>query len=467
MKNVERAVGSAVPKEHLQELSSPYLETLTLIERMVRAVQCLFCRRFNWHMGLNNLGSLLQLRQAPAYLISSRSHDVLLHHHRMRFLATRVGAASMFLGIATVAWILIDVVLFQGNWDIVLPLAAGRLVTAALFVAIGSVDASTDCQQRPIAVLGLMLLVGIAFYFFAHAIVGYADEAAVASAGHAQYMLMLMPIALAVGISLFPLTLIEAMALAALPLTAFLVETLLFDGGQVWMHPGVAALLICLIMLTTTTSAMSQLTLLKELHEKSAVDALTGAVSRRAGIDLLNITFEQSRRLKIPLSLVLFDLDHFKSVNDRHGHDAGDQLLREVVAGLKRRLRQQHDTIIRWGGEELLVALPGASVSDAAEVVSALCRNGLALRPDGTPQTASAGLAERESDQAEGWQELVEKADVRMYVAKGLGRNHLCGPAELSLRLFPGERAVIEDRADGPSLLPKIADQDRIPRLSV
>jgi diguanylate cyclase (GGDEF)-like protein len=205
---------------------------------------------------------------------------------------------------------------------------------------------------------------------------------------------------------------------------------------------------------------------LKELHEKSAIDALTGAVSRRAGIDLLNITFEQSRRQKTPLSLVLFDLDHFKSVNDRHGHDAGDQLLREVVAGLKRRLRQQ-DAIIRWGGEELLVALPGASASEAAGVVSALCRNGLALRPDSTPQTASAGLAERESDQAASWQELVELADVRMYRAKEFGRNYLCGPAELSLRLFPGERAVIEHRADGPSLLPKIADQDRIPRLSV
>lgn len=420
---------------------------------MAPAAQCWFRWRFNWQTGLNNLGSLLQLRQLPANLISSRSHDVLLTHHRMRFLATRLGAMLMFLGIATVAWIPIDAVLFHGNWEIVLPLAAGRLVTAALFVAIGSANACTDCQQQPIAALGLTIAVGVAFYFFAHIIVGHADEATVASAGHAQYMLM--PIALAVGISVFPLTLIEATALSALPLIAFLVETLLLDGGQVWMYPGLAALLMCLIMLTTATCAMSQLTLLRELHEKSAVDALTGAVSRRAGMDLLNITFEQSRRLRTPLSLVLFDLDHFKSVNDRHGHDAGDQLLREVVAGLKRRLRQQ-DTIIRWGGEELLVALPGASASDAAEVVSALCRNGLALRPDSTPQTASAGLAERESDQAASWQDLVEMADVRMYVAKELGRDHLCGPAELSLRLSPGQRAAIEALPDGPTLSPKI-----------
>ena len=413
------------------------------------AAQCWFGWQFSGGTARRNLSTLLQAANLPADLISSRSHDVLLAHYRMRFLSERLGAMLIFLGIATVAWIAIDIVLFNANWDIVLPLAAGRMVTAAAFVTIGSAQARGVCQHQPIAALALTVITGIGFFFFAHAVVGHSDNAVVASTGHAQYMLL--PIALAVGLSVFPLTLIEATAIASVPLLAFLAETLLFDGGHVWLYPGLAALLICLIMLTTATSAMSQLVLLKELFGKSAFDPLTRAISRLAGTELLTIMFEHARRAEEPLSLLLIDLDRFKSVNDGRGHEAGDQLLREVVDTIRQHLRRQ-DAVIRWGGEELVVLLPDTTASQAAQVAVAICRHGLAMRPDGTPQTASVGLAERISDQAVHWRDLVEVADVRMYAAKELGRSRMHGP-DISIELSTGAALVLDRLAEPFSLI--------------
>jgi diguanylate cyclase (GGDEF)-like protein len=408
------------------------------------ARRCWFRWQLHRRVAEANLQSLLQIGRLPADLVSSQGHDTLLVHYRMRSLSTRVGAMLMFLAIATLAWIPIDVALFNTNWSVVVPLACGRVVTAAAFMAIGSAQARGSCQHQPIEALGLTILVGLGFFFFAHAVVGHSDEAVVASVGHAQYMLM--PVALAVGISLFPLTLMEATALALLPLLAFVAETLLFDGSRIWMFPGLAALLMCLIMLTTATSAMSQLALLKELFEKSAFDPLTRAVSRLAGTELLHILFEHSRRAGEPLSLLLLDLDRFKAVNDSYGHEAGDQLLREAVASVARRLRAQ-DAVIRWGGEELVIVLPNTNAEEAARLAAELCRHGLALRPDGAPQTASIGLAERIEDQAGHWRELVETADIRMYTAKTLGRSRLQGPATVALQLGAGGRAAAESIA--------------------
>ncbi|MCC6947536.1 MAG: GGDEF domain-containing protein [Bradyrhizobiaceae bacterium] len=410
-----------------------------------------------WQLGRKsaqrNLSSLWRVASLPTDLFSSRDHDVLLVHYRMRFLSARLGAVLIFLSFATVAWIVIDIALFNANWDVVLPLAAGRIVTAAAFLAIASAQAWGASRYQPIAALALTVITGIAFFFFAHAVISHGGEYLIGSPGHAQYMLL--PIALAVGLSIFPLTLVEATVLALLPLLAFLLETLLLDGGQVWLYRDIAALLICLIMLTTASSAMSQLVLLKGLFGKSTFDPLTRAISRLAGTELLTILFEHARRAGAPLSLLLIDLDRFKAVNDGHGHEAGDQLLREVVEAIQRRLRRQ-DAVIRWGGEELVIVLPFTNAAQAVQVAAAICRHGLALRPDGVPQTASIGLAERIGDQAAHWRDLVEAADVRMYMAKELGRSRLQGP-DMSLELSARAPAALDQSAAPFSILEGVA----------
>ena len=208
------------------------------------------------------------------------------------------------------------------------------------------------------------------------------------SAGHLQYLFM--PIALAAGIAIFPLTLAEAVLLSIWPLLALVIE-LVHDGHFVWAETSIAILLMGAITITTVTCAVGQLKLLIDLHQHVTTDPLTGVLSRRAGNELMGVLFTASEISKTPLSVVFFDLDYFKSVNDRFGHDAGDRVLRNVAAKVKGRLRKQ-DALIRWGGEEFVLLLPGATSASATRIVSDLSRSDLSVRPDGSLQTASVGL---------------------------------------------------------------------------
>jgi diguanylate cyclase (GGDEF)-like protein len=118
------------------------------------------------------------------------------------------------------------------------------------------------------------------------------------------------------------------------------------------------------------------------------------------------------------------DLDHFKQINDRFGHDAGDNVLVSTSAAIRSELRTG-DILIRWGGEEFVLILPNNTGLQACQALERLRKSGLGLRPDGTPVTASIGVAERITDNAQTWQDLVEKADTRMYQAKQGGRNRV------------------------------------------
>jgi diguanylate cyclase (GGDEF)-like protein len=235
-----------------------------------------------------------------------------------------------------------------------------------------------------------------------------------------------------VGLSVFPLTLREVGFIVLAPITALFLE--LNNGDSVWSQMGIATSLMCAVALATAVSSISQLKLLIALDEQSTIDPLTGMLSRRAGAELLDLLFAKSERAKGPLSLALLDLDHFKKVNDGYGHEAGDQLLREVAQKLKANLRQE-DALIRWGGEEFLLVFSDIPAEAAARVIVTLCRSGLANRPDGSPQTASFGLAERRRDETQNWQSLIAIADCRAYEAKRLGRSRLVAQSGTSYQL--------------------------------
>jgi len=128
--------------------------------------------------------------------------------------------------------------------------------------------------------------------------------------------------------------------------------------------------------------------------------------------------------MRRPLSLVFVDLDHFKLVNDRYGHEEGDRVLHNAAEALQKTLRQS-DIVVRWGGEEFLVIMPETDGAGAISALKRLRTNGLGLRPDGTPQTASIGLAECLSDNLATYSELIELADHRMYQAKASGRDRV------------------------------------------
>ncbi|OOV78191.1 GGDEF domain-containing protein, partial [Oceanospirillum linum] len=120
-------------------------------------------------------------------------------------------------------------------------------------------------------------------------------------------------------------------------------------------------------------------------------------------------------------AVLFIDLDKFKNINDTLGHDAGDEILRQTSKALSSCIRRG-DAAIRWGGEEFLVLLPHTEASSAKNVVQRIMETGLAQLPDGTPVTASIGMAELVEDHAASWKELVELADQRLYKANQSGR---------------------------------------------
>ncbi|WP_369335750.1 GGDEF domain-containing protein [Halomonas sp. ND22Bw] len=151
-------------------------------------------------------------------------------------------------------------------------------------------------------------------------------------------------------------------------------------------------------------------------------DELTGLLNRRAGLARLEEEISRARRHGTSLCVAICDLDHFKLVNDRHGHAVGDRVLQGATERMEEALRG-YDVLARLGGEEFLVILPGARQTEARCAIDRL-RERLAATPLGEeriPLTISVGLASLEANEASHL--LLERADRALYRAKRDGRN--------------------------------------------
>ena len=156
------------------------------------------------------------------------------------------------------------------------------------------------------------------------------------------------------------------------------------------------------------------------------LDALTGVLNRRAFIGRLGGLIDASARSEHQLALIFVDLDHFKTLNDCHGHAAGDRALLTVAETLSHTLRPQ-DVVARYGGEEFVAVLPDCSETQALRIAervrSAVRALGLPVDEQGTPLTASIGVAG--GDGSEGLKTMLARADSAMYAAKRAGRDRV------------------------------------------
>jgi len=172
---------------------------------------------------------------------------------------------------------------------------------------------------------------------------------------------------------------------------------------------------------------------LKESYEQmrtlALTDGLTGAMNRRAIADLAARELARARRGEAAVTLMLIDIDHFKRINDTHGHPAGDAVLVQLVRRLRLTMRD-YDAIGRWGGEEFLLLLPGMSLAqaDGRRRVEHLQRSVGAQPFDigaGEPlsATCSAGAIGVEAGDDASLEALIERVDAALYDAKHGGRN--------------------------------------------
>ena len=377
--------------------------------------------------------------------VSARFHSSEVSRERYSLLLSRVQFVSRLFCVFSLLWIGMEFVLWP--WPVSGALALERTLSAAAFWILGAHRFEPRAPGVFNALLALLLLPS-------GLILG--AEFVLVHSGAYQHQLfgtqayLFSPIVLAATLSIFPLTVRENLLLAVpmIPVTVFpmIMWPELFD----FTSPMAVVLLLLMVAAISGIASLSQLNFLISLVEKSATDGLTGAVTRTFGEQMLETVFAISQRKSTGLCLLFIDIDRFKSVNDRFGHSAGDEVLRGVAASIRAVARRQ-DVLVRWGGEEFVLIMPQTSGTEVESFLGRLALAGVGLAPDMVPITASIGAAERVSDKVNGWAELVETADRRMYLAKEAGRNCYVGPNGIAVTgVFGSPRSVSENAQDRP-----------------
>jgi len=340
-----------------------------------------------------------------------------VQRERLRLIKGRVRQISAAFSVLTVLWIAVDFLTMP--WPLWGELAVGRIAASMAFLACAMWRPKNWPASSVLGALVALFAVPIVFFLFSSALV---NEFGVQSSIAANTAYHYLPFIVAAGLSLFPLTAFESAVLGGGTVAAMLIANYLWpmalDGQSAVMT------LWRLVVITSigALAALSQLHFLIQLINQATRDGLTGLLARRLGEELIDAQFAYAQRNNLPFSVLFVDIDNFKQINDKYGHLVGDDALRRVADSLKRAFRRQ-DSIIRWGGEEFVIALPATDMEHACAAVQHLAESGIGQRPDGNPITASIGVSELTRDSATCARDLHELADQRMYAAKRAGRN--------------------------------------------
>jgi diguanylate cyclase (GGDEF)-like protein len=298
------------------------------------------------------------------------------------------------------------------------------LLLAVLYTVCGGLCLATAFRpmhtETPVALLAVLAVVGLgggaAIWAFRARLRGWAMHGAVALAGTLIALLAwqsatavgivgLGPAVIAVGLYAahffdLPAARVHAAALV-----------LLTTAGAVAARPDGFAVAWATVMVSTVALTEAQGRLAHGLRTAATTDPLTGVANRRAWEDEAARHLARATRTGEPLSFALLDLDHFKEVNDREGHGAGDALLRDLTAGWSARLRQA-DLLGRYGGDEFVLCLPATDPAGAREILQQL---------DATNAfTWSVGVAAAQPGDT--LTTVLARADADLYLHKRSGR---------------------------------------------
>ncbi len=162
----------------------------------------------------------------------------------------------------------------------------------------------------------------------------------------------------------------------------------------------------------------------RHLYELAMTDQLTGLYNRNSLAEFASRALAEAERHDFPLSVVLIDIDHFKAINDTHGHLVGDEVLSAIGELLLKDTRTE-DFAVRFGGEELLLILPHCDLADAATHAERIRARIAGMNPHGLDVTASLGVAARPAGRTVAFEQLLRNADEAVYAAKENGRNRV------------------------------------------
>ena len=207
------------------------------------------------------------------------------------------------------------------------------------------------------------------------------------------------------------------------------------------------ALILVLVLIVVAAMGGRAITANRSLKSQAMQDGLTGLGNRRIFEETIQSEVRRAARSRLLISVILIDIDHFKSYNDYYGHLAGDECLRSIAHSIRGCIRRAGDLVARYGGEEIIVVLPGLGTPSALALARAMRQavHKLALphvRSVHNIVTFSAGVATHVPGRGTGsWQMLVEAADAALYEAKAKGRDSIAAAAP-SVRVRQGVELV-------------------------
>ncbi|MBY4675554.1 GGDEF domain-containing protein [Marinobacterium arenosum] len=352
-------------------------------------------------------------------VVTAGRHSRYFNHARSHHLYRRIRVIALLMGLLQPAWVLVDALLLPA--DILAPIALCRALSGGLCLVLAAWYHSP--YDLRLGYLRLLLLVGLlsAFQTASTSLLiqaGYGNQ--VAGYHFFPFMIICM-------MAVFPLTILEVIVFAGGVLLLELSTQLMRDSfGQIgtlndlWLLSVLGAI--------AGWAAVNQLNMLLGLFRQATRDPLTGLSNRRQLMEQLGADLASYRSHGKPLSVLMFDLDHFKQFNDQHGHAAGDIVLRTFAKLMRRHCRKKLDLAGRYGGEEFLMVLPGLDAGEARQVAEAIrngCHGTQVLTPSGEKIgfTTSIGLASvRAGDDID---DLLKRADEALYEAKGSGRDRV------------------------------------------
>lgn len=344
------------------------------------------------------------------------------HHFdqtRSQYIFRRVHVISLLLALALPAWLAVDYVLLP--LDLLKPIVVGRIVASCACLALFAWSARP--YSLPLAYLrvALLVLALTVFQIFSNGVIQSAHYDGMVT-GYDFFPFMIVGM-----LAVFPLTILEILAFAVAVGGAETI-TLRMQGtygtvaafGHLW--------LLSVLAVIAGWAAVNQLGMLLALYRQATHDPLTGLSNRRQSLAQLTGDMQECRESKRPLSVLQFDLDHFKKFNDTYGHAAGDVVLKTFAKIMRSHARPDVDLVGRHGGEEFLMALPGLDESRAREVAEGIrlsCHQTPITTPSGEQVrvTASIGLAEATAD--DDLDGLLQRADDALYRSKEQGRDRV------------------------------------------
>ncbi len=350
-------------------------------------------------------------------LSNSEMHSRDFNGSRAEYIFMRVRLLSFIFSILALVWIPIDVLIVPE--DALGPILGLRVAYSGLFLILGL--SASGPQSLHCARLRLSAFVLIPCLFYVGSRIVFNTDTGVEGALVGYSFLPYLTVVL---LAIFPLTLMEGIGYASLVGITFLGSEVYFGGlltisalGDIW--------LLTLLAGIAVWAQLAQLHMLLRLYREASRDALTGLVNRRVLNKWLKLEITRARQQERPLSILLFDLDFFKRVNDTYGHLTGDKVLQAFSRLLKRDL-VNYNLIGRYGGEEFLAVLPGLDEAGAMAIADRIRKNCHTVKTKGPEGclvsfTVSIGVTGlRDMDNTE---TLVNRVDKGLYSAKMKGRD--------------------------------------------